>query len=90
MLTSTPKCRVVCNGKPGEVMDQLAAGFRKLRAAGVTEKQALVIAGDAAQLVRLLPADSVGALPVTARALIDSGCAACAVNLAYAPRPETA
>lgn len=90
MLTSAPKCRAVCDGRPGEVMEQLTAGFTKLRALGVSEKQALVIARDPAQMVRLLPAESLGALPQTARALIDSGCAECAVNLAYAPRSDAA
>lgn len=90
MLTSAPKCRVVCNGRPGEVQEQLAAGFAKLRAQGVSEQQALVIARDPAQIVRLLPAESLGALPYAARALIESGCAECAVNLAYAPRPDAA
>lgn len=90
MLSSAPKCRVVCNGRPGEVQDQLADGFRKLRAQGVSEKEALAIARDPALMTRLLPAESVGALPMTVRALIDSGCAECAVNLAYTPRSDAA
>lgn len=90
MLSNPPKCRVVCNDKPGEVQDQLTDGFRKLRAQGVSEKQALIIARDPAQLARVLPAASIGALPAAARALVDSGCAECAVNLAYAPRSDAA
>lgn len=84
MVTSTPGCRAVCNGKPGEVMDQLEAAFRTLRAQGVSEVRALVISRDPDQLMRLFPSDSLGAMRGVAESFVRSCCAECAVNLAYA------
>lgn len=88
MLTSPPKCRVVCKGKPGEVMDELVAAFRALRERGVPEDQALLVSRDPAQLARLFPSGSIGGMAATADAFVSSGCAECAVNLAYAPEPS--
>lgn len=87
MLTSIPKCRILCKDEPGEVMEQLVAGFRKLRAAGITEKQALAMAHDPAQLTRLFPEGSLGTLRATSEAFANSGCAECAVNKAYSAEP---
>lgn len=87
MLTSPPKCRVVCKDEPGEVMDQLVAGFKKLRAQGISEQQALNLSRNPAELARLFPAGSLGGLPVASEAFVDSGCAECAVNKAYSADP---
>lgn len=86
MLTSAPKCRVVCNGKPGEVMDELVAAFRALRAEGIPEDQALLVSRDPEKIARLFPSGSIGGMRATAEAFVSSGCAECAVNLAYAPK----
>lgn len=83
MVARAPKCRVVCVDKPGEVMDQLVEAFKMLRAQGISEKQALVMSRDPAQLARLFPAGSLGATRSSAEAFVTSGCAECAVNLAY-------
>lgn len=84
MLTRAPACRSVCNGVPGEVVSQLAEAFRKLRLQGVSEAQLLLVSRDPTQVAALLPADSLGALPGAAEAIVRSGCAECAVNLVYA------
>jgi hypothetical protein len=57
--------------------------FKGLRAKGVSEAQALLLAADPEQVAALLPGDSLGALAGTAAAIVSSGCAECAVNLAY-------
>lgn len=87
MLTSIPKCRILCKDEPGEVMEQLVAAFRKLRAEGITEKQALALANDPTQLTRLFPEGSLGTLRSTSEAFSSSGCATCAVNKAYSNEP---
>lgn len=87
MLTSAPKCRVVCVDKPGAVMDQLVEAFKILRAQGISEKQALLISHDPAQLARLFPEGSLGASRGSVEAFVSSGCAECAVNLAYVAKP---
>lgn len=83
MLTRPPKCRIVCKDEPGEVMEQLVAGFRKLRAEGVSEREALALSRDPGRLARLFPGGGLGSLPATAEAFSSSGCAECAVNKAY-------
>jgi hypothetical protein len=87
MLTRPPKCRVVCKDEPGEVMDQLIAAFTKLRAQGLSEKDALALSHDPLRLAGLFPGGSLGSLPATAQAFASSGCAECAVNKAYSPDP---
>lgn len=84
MLTNAPGCRTVCKGAPGEDMMQLVAAFKNLRTQGLTEAQALLLAADPEQVSAMLPGDSLGALAGTAAAIVSSGCAECAVNLAYA------
>lgn len=84
MITKAPACRTVCNGKPGDVMEQLIAAFKKLRVQGVSEEQALLICHDPNKLVDLLPSSSFGGFHGAAEALVSSGCSECAVNHAYA------
>ena len=85
MLTTAPKCRAVCNGKPGDVMDELVAGFKALRAQGVSERDALEISKNPLRVMCLFPSGSLGTFHSAAEAFVSSGCATCAVNLAYAP-----
>ena len=84
MPATVPGCRTVCGDKPGEVVDHLVVAFRKLRSGGLSEEQAFFVARDAVQVERLLAPDSIGALRGTAEAIVNSGCAECAVIYAYA------
>jgi hypothetical protein len=84
MLTSAPECRTVCNGKPGDVVEQLIVAFKGLRARGWSEEQALNLSRDSKQVAALLPNSSLGALHSVAEAVVLTGCAECAVNYAYA------
>ena len=84
MLTSAPGCRAACNGKPGDVVEHLVVAFERLKVGGMTEEQALRLARNPDQLARLLPSNSLGALPGVSEAVVNGGCAECAVNYAYA------
>ena len=84
MLTSAPGCRAVCNGKPGEAVEQLIEVFNDLRTQGWSEEKTLNLSRDPKQVVALLPIDSLGALLSVAEANVLTGCAECAVNYAYA------
>jgi len=83
MLTSAPECRVVCNGSPGKVMEELIFAFRVLRSQGISEEQVLLCSRDPDQVIRLLPSTSPGTVHGVAAALVSTGCAECAVNLAF-------
>lgn len=83
MLSRAPGCRSVCNGTPGDVVDDLAAAFRAMRVKGTSEAEALRFARDPVELARLCSERSLGSLKGVAEVLVFSGCAECAVNLAY-------
>jgi len=83
MLTSAPECRVVCNGSPGKVMEELIFAFRVLRSQGISEEQVLLCSRDPDQVIRLLPGGSAGTVRGVAAALVSTGCAECAVNHAF-------
>jgi len=84
MITNAPACRTVCNGKPGEVVENLVAAFKRLRTLGIPEGQALLVSRDPHQVARLLPISSPGSLSSIAEAMVTAGCTECAVNYAYA------
>lgn len=86
-ITKEPKCRAVCKGKPGMVMDELVAAFKALRAQGLSEEDALRRAHDPDRLAETFPGGSLGTFRATAEAFVVSGCAECAVNLAYTEKP---
>jgi len=83
MLTTAPACRAVCTNLPTTVMDELVEALAKRRNAGLTEAEALLLVGQASSLARLFPEGSLGKLAAVAESLINSGCATCAVNMAY-------
>ncbi len=90
MLTKAPECRQVCKDAPGAVMDELVAALVRLRGLGLSEAEALHMAGDPAAVARMFPEGSMGKFPSVARSFVDSGCAACAVNKAYSADPPAA
>ena len=86
MLTKAPGCRSVCSDSPGAVMDELVVSLIKMRRSGLTEAAALSLVRQATSLATLFPEGSLGRMPKVAESFLDSGCATCAVNKAFAKK----
>ena len=84
MLTKAPACRAVCKDSPGEVMDELVAALARMRNNGLTEADALTLVARADTLTKMFPEGSLGRLLSVAESFVESGCATCAVNKAFA------
>ena len=86
MLTQAPGCRPVCKDAPASLMDELVHALVKQRRRGLTEANAVLLVGESTSLADLFDEGSLGRRPAVAASLIESGCATCAVNKAFARR----
>jgi len=86
MLTQAPGCRTVCKGAPASLMDELVDALARQRRRGLTEADAVLLVRESTSLANLFGEASLGRRPDVAASFIDSGCATCAVNKAYAKR----